>query len=249
MRILVCVKRVIEDSARLRLRSDGGGIDTASARYALNPFDERGLEAAVRLREAGVASEVVAATMGPAVCDEVLRSALAFGADRAIRITTEAEPEPVAVSRALAELSRREEPALALLGKQAPDDDAGQVGPMLAQRRGWPQATFASALSVEDEEVHVTREVDGGTRVVALRLPAVVTVELDLNEPRYLKLPSIMKAKRQTIESIPAADLGADEQPRTPLLELMEPPARPEGTRVGDVEELVDRLRNEAQVI
>ncbi|MBK1726811.1 electron transfer flavoprotein subunit beta/FixA family protein [Halorhodospira neutriphila] len=248
MKVLVAVKRVVDDNVRVRLKGDGSGVETAHAKKAMNPFDEPAVEAAVRLREAGVAEEVVAVSVGEPGCEEVLRTALAFGADRAQLIEAEGELEPLGVSKALAAVAEREAPGLILLGQQATDDDAAQTGPMLAARLGWGQATFACALEAGEGEVRVTREVDGGKRDVAVPLPAVVTADLALNEPRYVKLPSIMKAKKKPLERQALEALGVDAAPRLDLLEVSEPPARPPGVRVDSAEALAERLRNEAQV-
>ncbi|MCG5540205.1 MULTISPECIES: electron transfer flavoprotein subunit beta/FixA family protein [unclassified Halorhodospira] len=249
MKILVTAKRVIDSTVRVRVRPDGSGVDTANAKMAMNPFDETAVEQAVRFREAGAASEVLAVTLGDAGSEEVLRTALAFGADRALRVESDNPLEPLAVSRALAGLVEREQPDLVLMGKQAIDDDSNQVGQMLAQHLGWGQATFACAIHPEGEELQVTREVDGGRRTVAVRLPAVVTTELDLNQPRYIKLPNIMKAKKKPIDRISLDDLGVDGASRLELLGVEEPPPRAAGERVASVAELVDRLKNDAQVI
>ncbi len=249
MKILVTAKRVIDSTVRVRVRSDGTGVDTANAKMAMNPFDETAVEEAVRLREAGTASEVLAVTLGDAGSEEVLRTALAFGADRALRVESDDPLEPLAVSRALAALVEREQPDLVLMGKQAIDDDSNQVGQMLAQHLGWGQATFACAVRAEGEELQVTREVDGGRRTVAVRLPAVVTTELDLNQPRYIKLPNIMKAKKKHIDRVALADLGVNAAPRLEVLGVAEPPPRASGERVASVAELVERLKNDAQVI
>ncbi|MFP4146860.1 MAG: electron transfer flavoprotein subunit beta/FixA family protein [Halorhodospira sp.] len=249
MKILVAVKRVVDYNVRVRVRPDGTGVDTANARMSMNPFDETAIEEAVRLKEAGTASEVVAVTVGDGGSEEVLRTALAFGADRALRVESEAALEPLGVSKALAAVALREQPELVLMGKQAIDDDCNQVGQMLAGHLGWGQATFACALTPAEGELHVTREVDGGKRVVAVALPAVVTTELELNEPRYIKLPSIMKAKKKPIDRVPLAELAVDTAPRLELLGVSEPSPRAAGERVEGVTELVDRLRNEAQVI
>ena len=250
MKVLAAVKRVVDYNVRVRVRADGSGVDTANTRMAMNPFDETAIEEAVRLREAGTASEVVAVTVGDAGSEEVLRTALAFCVDRALRVESDAPLEPLAVSKALAAVADREQPDLVLMGKQAIDDDSNQVGQMLACHLGWGQATFACDVALADGELHVVREVDGGKRTLAVALPAVVTTELELNEPRYIKLPSLMKAKRQAIERLGLAELGVDATPRLELLGVSEPPPREAGgERVDSVAALVDRLRNEAGVI
>ncbi len=249
MKVLAAVKRVVDHNVRVRIRADGSGVDTANTRMAMNPFDETAIEEAVRLREAGTASEVVAVTVGDAGSEEVLRTALAFGADRALRVESDAPLEPLAVSKALAAVADREQPDLVLMGKQAIDDDSNQVGQMLACHLGWAQATFACAVTPVDDELHVVREVDGGQRTVAVALPAVVTTELELNEPRYIKLPSIMKAKKQAIERLGLAEIAVDGSPRLELLGVSEPPPREAGEQVDSAAALVDRLKNEAQVI
>ncbi len=249
MKVLVATKRVVDFNVRVRPRADGSGVDTAQAKKSLNPFDERAVEEAVRLKEAGVAQEVVAVTLGDPGAEEVLRTAMAFGADRGVRVEHEDELEPLAVSQALAAIAERERPDLALLGKQAIDDDSHQVGPMLAYRLGWGQASAASRIEPASGGVHVTCEVDGGQRVVALPLPAVVTADLELNEPRYLKLPDIMKAKKQPIERVPSTDLGVAGRARTRVLSVAEPPPRAPGIKVASVDELLDKLRHEAQAL
>jgi electron transfer flavoprotein beta subunit len=216
---------------------------------SMNPFDEIGVEEAIRLKERGVASEVVAVSAGAAACQETLRTALAMGADRGVLIETEAELQPLAVAKLLKAVVEREGPGLVILGKQAIDDDCNQTGQMLAALLGWPQGTFASKLAFEGERLSVTREVDGGLETVSLRLPAVVTTDLRLNEPRYASLPNIMKAKKKPLETLTPAQLGVDVAPRLTTLRVVEPPPRQAGVRVSSVAELVDKLRNEAKVI
>ncbi|MFB4203064.1 Electron transfer flavoprotein subunit beta [wastewater metagenome] len=249
MKVLVTAKRVVDHNVRVRVRPDGSGVDTASVKMSMNPFDEIAVEAAVRLREAGQADEVVVVSIGEKAVTDVIRTALALGADRGIHVDTDAELQPPAVSRALAELAVRETPDLILMGKQAIDDDSNQTAQMLAGRLGWGQGTFACGIEPADGEVIVAREVDGGTRRVALRLPAVVTADLRLNEPRYVKLPDIMKAKRKPLEAMSLADLGVAGDAGLTLLGVSEPPGREPGVRVADAAELAARLRDEAQVI
>ena len=252
MKILVPVKRVIDSNVRARVKADGSGIDLANARMALNPFDEIAVEAAVRLKEAGQATEVVAISLGTAKCHEQLRTALALGADRAIHVETDLELQPLGVAKLLKAVVERERPGLAILGKQAIDDDAGQTGQMLAGLLGWPQASFASKVALGDgeaDEAMVTREVDGGLETLAVRLPAVITADLRLNEPRYATLPNIIKAKKKPLDVLTPAELGVDAAPRLTVLKVEEPPVRPAGVRVGSIAELVEKLRSEARVI
>ena len=249
MKILVPVKRVLDYNVRVRVRADGSGVDLAGLKMSMNPFDEIAVEEAVRLKEAGAAQEVVAVSIGPKEAEQTLRTALAMGADRAVLLLAEGEMEPLAVAGLLAELARREAPGLVIMGKQAIDDDCGQTGQMLAALLGWAQGTFASQLKVEGDHALVTREVDGGLRTLRLRLPAVVTTDLRLNEPRYASLPNIMKARRKPLETIEAAGMGVDTAPRLEVLATEEPPARGGGEIVASVAELVDRLKNEAGVL
>jgi len=255
VKVLVAVKRVIDYNVRVRVKADGSGVDLADVRMAMNPFDEIALEEALRLREAGLASEVVAVSAGPAACQDTLRIALALGADRALLLASEAELQPLAVAKLLRAVVAREAPRLVLLGKQAIDDDAGQTGQMLAGLLGWPQATCASALLVVEADADgrmlatVTREIDGGRETLAMALPAVVTADLRLNEPRYATLPNIMKAKKKPIETLTPVELGVDVAPRLAVLGGAAPPPRRAGVRVADVAELVARLKNEARVI
>jgi electron transfer flavoprotein beta subunit len=249
MKALVAVKRVVDYNVKARVKSDGTGMDIANAKMSMNPFDEIAVEEAVRLKEAGAVSEVVAVSCGPAQCQETLRTAMAIGADRGILVDTNEELQPLAVAKLLKALADRELPQLIILGKQAIDDDCNQTGQMLAALLGWGQATFASKLVLGDGKASVTREVDGGLETLALSLPAVVTTDLRLNEPRYVTLPSIMKAKKKPLASIAPADLGVDVTPRLKTLRVAEPAKRAAGTMVKDVAELVARLRNEAKVI
>jgi len=249
MKILVPVKRVIDYNVKARVKADGSGMDLANVKMALNPFDEIAVEEAVRLKEAGKATEVVVVSLGEAKCQEQLRTALALGADRAIHVETDIELQPLGVAKLLKAVVEREAPQLAILGKQAIDDDANQTGQMLAALLGWPQATFASTVVVDDGEAMVTREVDGGLETLAVRLPAVITTDLRLNEPRYATLPNIMKAKKKPLDVVTPADLGVDASPHLKTLKVEEPPVRQAGIQVSSVAELVDKLRNEAKVI
>ena len=249
MKVLVAVKRVVDFNVKIRVKADGSGVETAGVKMSMNPFDEIATEEAIRLREAGKAAEVIAVSLGDAKCQETLRTALAMGADRAIHVQTDAELQPLAVAKLLKEVATREQPGLIITGKQAIDDDCNQTGQMLAALLGWPQGTFASKLAFADGELEVTREVDAGLEKVALKLPAVVTCDLRLNEPRYASLPNIMKAKKKPIDVATPADLGVDVAPRHRILKVEEPPRRQSGVRVGSVAELVDKLRREAKVI
>jgi electron transfer flavoprotein beta subunit len=249
MKALVAVKRVIDYNVKARVKSDGSGVDLAGVKMSMNPFDEIAVEEAVRLKEAGVVSEVVVVSIGVAACQETLRTAMALGADRALLLQTEAELEPLHVAKLLKAAVDRESPQLVFLGKQAIDDDAGQTGQMLAALLRWPQATFASKVTVAGAEVQVIREVDGGLETLALQLPAVVTVDLRLNSPRYATLPNIMKAKKKPLETLAADSLGVDLKPRTRVLKVSEPRARAGGVKVADVATLVAKLKTEAKVI
>ncbi|MCR6631908.1 MAG: electron transfer flavoprotein subunit beta/FixA family protein [Magnetospirillum sp.] len=249
MKALVAVKRVIDYNVKIRVKPDGSGVDTANVKYSANPFDEIAVEEAVRLKEAGIVAEVVAVSIGPAGCQEILRTALAMGADRAVLVQTDDEVQPLAVAKILKVLAEREQPGLVILGKQAIDDDASQTGQMLAALLGWPQGTFASKVAIADGRAEVTREIDGGLETVSLALPAVVTTDLRLNEPRYASLPNIMKAKKKPLEIVPVAALGVDIRPRLATLKVEEPPKRKAGIRVADVAALVDKLKTEAKVI
>jgi electron transfer flavoprotein beta subunit len=249
MKIFVPVKRVVDYNVKVRVKADGAGVETAGVKMSMNPFDEIAVEEAVRLREKGIATEVVAVSMGSAACAETIRTALAVGADRGILVETDVDLQPLAVARLLKALVDRDQPGLVILGKQAIDDDMGATGQMLAALLGWPQGTFASKLAVEDATITVTREVDGGMETVALPLPAVITADLRLNEPRYASLPNIMRARKKPIETVRPADLGVDPAPRLTVLKVVEPPKRQAGTKVGSVAELVMKLRTEAKVI
>ena len=249
MKVLVCVKRVVDYNVKVRVKPDQSGVDIANVKMSMNPFDEIAVEEAMRLKEAGVATEIVAVSCGVTQCQETLRTALAIGADRAILVETDAELQPLAVAKLLAALVAREQPQLVILGKQAIDDDANQTGQMLAALASMPQATFASKLTVADGWAEVTREVDGGLETVAVRLPAVVTTDLRLNEPRYVTLPNIMKAKKKPLEVTNPASLGVDARARLKTLTVSEPAQRKAGVLVPDVATLVAKLRDEAKVI
>ena len=249
MKILVAVKRVIDYNVKPRVKADGSGIDLANVKMAMNPFDEIAVEEAVRLKEAGVATEVVVLSAGTSQSQEVLRTALAMGADRAILVETAVDLQPLAVAKLMAAIIGREAPQLVLLGKQAIDNDAGQTGQKLAGLLRWPQATFAFKMEVAGGVLTVTREIDGGLEHVALDLPAVVTTDLRLNSPRYVTLPNIMKAKKKPLDTLPPETLGVDVTPRLTVLEVIEPPERKSGMMVPDVEALLEKLRNEAKVI
>ncbi len=249
MKLLVPVKRVIDYNVKVRVRADGSGVETAGVKMSMNPFDEIAVEEAVRLKERGAATEIVVVSIGAAACADTLRTAMAMGADRAILVQTEAAPEPLAVAKMLRVLVRREQPGLVLMGKQAIDDDMNATGQMLAALLDWPQGTFASRIAMEDGELLVTREVDGGLETLALRLPAIVTADLRLNEPRYATLPSIMRARKKPIETLTPAALGVDPAPRLTTLRVDEPPTRKAGRKVASVAELVRLLRHEAKVI
>jgi electron transfer flavoprotein beta subunit len=249
MKALVAVKRVIDYNVKARVKSDGSGIDLAGVKMSMNPFDEIAVEEAVRLKEAGAVTEVIAVSIGVAACQETLRTAMALGADRGVLIETGAEIEPLHVAKLLKALVDKEQPQLVILGKQAIDDDAGQTGQMLAALLRWPQATFASKVTVGEGGAQVTREVDGGLETLALDWPAVITVDLRLNSPRYVTLPNIMKAKKKPIDVVPAASLGVDLAARTQVLNVAEPKARVGGIKVPDVSALVNKLKTEAKVI
>ena len=249
MKVLVSVKRVVDYNVKVRVKPDGSGVDTANVKMSMNPFDEIAVEDAVRLKEGGKATEIVVVSMGPAACQETIRTALAMGADRGILVQTDAELQPLAVAKLLKAIVAKENPNLVVLGKQAIDDDANQTGQMLAALLGWPQGTFASKVVLEADKATVTREVDGGLETVALKLPCVVTTDLRLNEPRYASLPNIMKAKKKPIETLAPDALGVDVAPRLVTLKVEEPPKRKGGAKVADVAALVDKLRNEAKVI
>jgi electron transfer flavoprotein beta subunit len=249
MKVLVPIKRVVDYNVKVRVRSDGSGVETANVKMSMNPFDEIAVEEAMRLKEAGLASEVVVVSCGVSACQETLRTGLAIGADRALLVESEVELQPLAVAKLLQAVCVRETPGLVIMGKQAIDDDSNQTGQMLAGLLGWPQATFASKLKLADGRAQVTREVDGGLETVSIRLPAVVTTDLRLNEPRYVTLPNIMKAKKKTLDVLKPAELGVDVSPRLKTLKVEEPPVRKAGIKVADVQALVDKLKNEAKVI
>jgi electron transfer flavoprotein beta subunit len=249
MKVLVAVKRVVDYNVKVRVKSDGTGVDTANVKMSMNPFDEIAVEEAVRLREKGAATEVIAVSCGVAQCQETLRTAMAIGADRAILVETDVELQPLAVAKLLKALVDKEQPGLVILGKQAIDDDCNQTGQMLAALAGMPQATFASKVEVADGHAGVTREIDGGLETLRIKLPAVVTTDLRLNEPRYVTLPNIMKAKKKTLDVFKPADLGVDVTPRLKTLKVGEPPKRSAGIKVPDVATLVAKLKNEAKVI
>ncbi len=249
MKVLVPVKRVVDYNVRIRVKADGSGVDLTNVKMSMNPFDEIAVEEAVRLKEAGTAAEVVAVSIGPKEAEQTLRTALAMGADRAILVRTEERAEPLAVAKLLRGIVEREAPGLVIMGKQAIDDDCGQTGQMLAALLGWAQGTFASRLEIEGGHALVTREVDGGLRTVRLRMPAVVTTDLRLNEPRYASLPNIMKARRKPLDTLTPDELGVDMTPHLEILKVEEPPARKAGVIVDSVEELVRRLKDEAGVL
>ena len=249
MKILVPVKRVVDYNVKIRVKADGSGVDLANVKMSMNPFDEIAIEEAVRLKEAGIATEVVAVSCGAVSCQETLRTALALGADRAILIETDADLQPLAVAKLMKAVADKEQPQLAIFGKQAIDDDASQTGQMFAALMGWPQATFASKVTVADGKITVMREIDGGLETVELKLPAVVTTDLRLNEPRYATLPNIMKAKKKPLDTLKPEELGVDVAPRLATLKVVEPAKRSAGIRVADVKELVAKLKNEAKVI
>ena len=249
MKVLVAVKRVLDYNVKARVKSDGSGVDLANQKLSMNPFDEIACEEAVRLKEAGAVTEVIAVSCGPAGCQETLRSAMAIGADRAVLVQTDSPLEPLAVAKLMRHVAQKEGVQLAIFGKQAIDDDAGQAGQMFAALMGWAQATFASKVSIAEGTVSVTREIDGGLEKLRMKLPAVVTTDLRLNEPRFITLPNIMKAKKKPLEVIDAAALGIDIAPRTSTLRVEEPAARKAGIKVADVADLVKRLKEEAKVI
>jgi electron transfer flavoprotein beta subunit len=249
MKLLVPVKRVVDYNVKVRVKSDHTGVETAGVKMSMNPFDEIAVEEAVRLKEKGIATEIVAVSLGAQACQETIRTALAMGADRGILVQTDAELQPLAVAKLLKAIADREQPNLVIMGKQAIDDDMNATGQMLAALLGWPQGTFASKLEIEGDTATVTREVDGGLETVALTLPAIVTTDLRLNEPRYASLPNIMKARKKPIETLSPDELGVDPAPRLTTVKVEEPPKRQAGIKVKTVQELVDKLRNEAKVI
>ncbi len=249
MKLLVPVKRVVDYNVKVRVKADGSGVETAGVKMSMNPFDEIAVEEAVRLKEKGIATEIVAVSMGVAACAETIRTALAMGADRGVLVETDVELQPLAVAKLLKALADKEQPGLIIMGKQAIDDDMNATGQMLAALLGWPQGTFASRVAIEGDKLVVTREIDGGLETLELDMPCIVTTDLRLNEPRYASLPNIMKARKKPIETIKPADLGVDPAPRLKLVKVAEPPRRTAGVKVGSVAELVQKLRTEAKVI
>jgi electron transfer flavoprotein beta subunit len=249
MKLLVPVKRVVDYNVKVRVKADGTGVETANVKMSMNPFDEIAVEEAVRLKEKGIATEIVAVSAGPTAAQEQIRTALAMGADRGVLVEHDGVLEPLAVAKILKALVEREQPGLVIMGKQAIDDDMNATGQMLAALLGWSQGTFASKVEIADGTAKVTREVDGGLETVSLKLPAIVTTDLRLNEPRYASLPNIMKARKKPIETVKPGDLGVDPAPRLTTLKVEEPPKRQAGRKVASVAELVDKLRNEAKVI
>jgi len=249
MKVLVAVKRVIDAYVKVRVKADGSGVETANVKMSMNPFCEIAVEEAVRLKERGVATEIVAVSCGTQQSQETIRTALAMGADRGVLVQHDGELQPLAIAKLLKGVVDKEQPGIVLLGKQAVDNDFNQTGQMLAALLGWSQATFASKIEKVDEELKVTREIDGGLETITVKLPAVITADLRLNEPRYASLPNIMKAKKKPIEVLSPADLGVDPAPRLKTLKVGEPPARQAGVKVGSVAELVEKLKNEAKVI
>ncbi len=249
MKVIVPVKRVVDYNVKIRVKPDQSGVETANVKMSMNPFDEISVEEAIRLKEAGSASEIIVVSIGPTQSQETIRTALAMGADRGILVEADADVEPLAVAKILKAIVDKEEPGLVLLGKQAIDDDSNQTGQMLAGLLGWPQATYASKVEIADGGLNVTREVDGGLETISINMPAAVTVDLRLNEPRYASLPNIMKAKKKPIENMAPGDLGVDTGKRLEVVKVVEPPKREGGAKVASVEELVDKLRNDAKVI
>jgi electron transfer flavoprotein beta subunit len=249
MKVLVAVKRVVDANVKVRVKPDGSGVDLANVKMAMNPFDEIAVEEALRLKEGGKATEIICVSIGAAQAAETIRTGLAMGADRGIHVKTEGAVEPLAVAKILKKIVDEEKPGLVILGKQAIDDDCNQTGQMLAALLGWPQGTFASKVAIDGDQISVTREIDGGLQTVKLKMPAVVTTDLRLNEPRYASLPNIMKAKKKPIAEKTPQDLGVDAAPRLKVLKTSEPPGRKAGVKVKTVAELVDKLRNEAGVI
>ena len=249
MKILVPVKRVVDKDIKIRVKSDNSGVELANVKMSMNPFDEIAVEEAVRLKEKGIVTEIVAVSCGVTACQETLRTALAIGADRAILVETDVELQPLAVAKILKAIVDQEKPGLVILGKQAIDDDCNQTGQMLAALTGWPQGTFASKLAIDGDSVQVTREVDGGLQTVKLKGPAIVTTDLRLNEPRYASLPNIMKAKKKPIDEKTPESYGVDVAPRLEILKTTEPPGRKAGVKVKSVGELVDKLKNEMGLI
>ena len=249
MKVLVPVKRVIDYNVKVRVKADQTGVELANVKMSMNPFDEISVEQAIRLKEAGVAEEIIAVSIGVQQCQETIRTALAMGADRGIHVLHDGDVEPLAVAKMLKELAEKEGPSLIIVGKQAIDDDSNQTGQMLAALLGWGQATFVSDIQIEGEQLKATREVDGGLETISVKLPSVITTDLRLNEPRYASLTNIMKAKKKPIDQISPADLGVDPSIRLEILKVAEPPQRESGVKVEDVADLVDKLRNTAKVI
>jgi len=249
MKVLVPVKRVVDFNVKVRVKADGTGVETANVKMSMNPFDEIAVEEAIRLKEAGVATEIVVVSCGVQACQETLRTGLALGADRAILVETDVDLQPLAVAKLLKAIVTKEQPKLVIMGKQAIDDDNNQTGQMLAGLLGWPQATFASKVKIDGGAARVTREVDGGLETIAIKLPAVVTTDLRLNEPRYVTLPNIMKAKKKTLDVVKPDTLGVDVTPRLVTLKVEEPPKRKSGVKVADAKALVDKLKTEVKVI
>lgn len=249
MKILVPIKRVLDYNVKARVKPDGSGVDLANAKMSMNPFDEIAVEEAIKLKEAGTATEIIAVSIGPDKAEDVIRNAIAVGADRGILVKTDQETEPLAVAKILQKIVQEESPNIVIMGKQAIDDDCNQTGQMLSALLGWPQGTFASEVKISDGKAEVTREVDGGLMTISINLPAVVTTDLRLNEPRYAKLPDIMKAKSKPMDMKTPEDYGVDISPRLSLVKVEEPPQRQGGGKVSSVEELVDKLKNEAKVL
>ena len=249
MKILVPVKRVVDYNVKIRVKPDGSGVELANIKMSMNPFDEIAIEEAIRLKEAGKATEIVAVSIGPAQASETIRTALAMGADRGILVKTDSAAEPLAVAKILKAIAETEKPGLVILGKQAIDDDSNQTGQMLAALLGWAQGTFASKQTIDGDSVTVIREVDGGLQTVKLKMPAIITTDLRLNEPRYASLPNIMKAKKKPIDEKSPADYGVDIKPRLEIVKTSEPPGRKSGVKVASVAELVDKLKNEAGIL
>jgi electron transfer flavoprotein beta subunit len=249
MKVLVGVKRVVDANIKVRVKGDGSGVETANVKMAMNPFCEIAVEQAVRMKEAGSVTEIVAVSIGGPQCQETLRTALAMGADRAILVETDQEVQPLAVAKVMKALCEKEKPGLVIMGKQAIDDDCNQSGQMLAAMLGWPQAAFISKIEISGDGAQITREIDGGLEKLTTKVPLVVTTDLRLNEPRYVTLPNIMKAKKKPLENVKPADLGVDVAPRLKTLKVVEPPKRSAGVKVADVAELVQKLKNEARVI
>ncbi|MEM7019149.1 MAG: electron transfer flavoprotein subunit beta/FixA family protein [Pseudomonadota bacterium] len=249
MKVLVAVKRVVDYNVKVRVKSDGSGVELANVKMSMNPFDEIAVEEAVRMQEAGTATEVVAVSLGVKQCQDTLRTALAMGADRAILVESEEDLQPLAVAKLLKAVVEKEEPQIVILGKQAIDDDSNQTGQMLAALLGWPQGTFVSEVKPGDGNVDIVREIDGGLETINLNLPAIFTTDLRLNEPRYVKLPNIMKAKKKPLDTMTPEELGVDVAPRLTTVKVEDPPVREAGIKVETVEELVDKLKNEAKVI